>query len=71
METEDRFVLMEKRLNMIEDEIERIQKDVHVIGQNTKIEVPCYQAFENSLTKKLLKDNEDRNIPIATPTGTN
>jgi hypothetical protein len=64
METEERFTLMEKRLNMIEDEIDKIQKDLHVVGENSKIEVPCIQAFENSFTKKLLKDkDESSNTP--------
>lgn len=59
MESEERFTLMEKRLNMIEDEIERIQKDLHILGENTKIEIPCFQTFENSLTKKLMKENNE------------
>ena len=58
MEIEERFTLMEKRLNMIEDEIDRIQKDVQILGENTKIETPCYVAFENSLTKKLTKEKD-------------
>ena len=59
METEERFTLMEKRLNMIEDEIERLQKDIQILGENTKIETPCFVAFENSLTKKLIKENNE------------
>ena len=59
MEVEERFTLMEKRLNMIEDEIERMQKDIHILGENTKIEIPCFQTFENSLTKKLMKENNE------------
>ena len=39
METEERFSLMEKRLNMIEDEIEKVQKDIQLLGENCKIEV--------------------------------
>jgi hypothetical protein len=62
METEERFVLMEKRLNMIEDEIEKMQKDLQLLGENSKIETPCFVVFENSFTKKLLKDkNESSN----------
>jgi hypothetical protein len=64
METEERFVLMEKRLNMIEDEIEKIQKDLQLVGENAKIETPCFVGFENSFTKKLMKDrNETTNSP--------
>jgi Na+/phosphate symporter len=61
MEIEERFTLIEKRLNMIEDEIERIQKDIQILGENTKIETPCFVTFENSLTKKLIKENENSN----------
>ena len=59
METEERFTLMEKRLNMIEDEIDKIQKDLQLLGENTKIETPCFVAFENSLTKKLMKEKDE------------
>jgi hypothetical protein len=61
MEIEERFTLMEKRLNMIEDEIDKIQKDIQVLGENVKIETPCFVTFENSLTKKLIKENEATN----------
>lgn len=71
METEERLNLMEKRLLLIEDEIEKIQKDVQLIGENSKIETPCFFGFENSLTKKLIKENENRNTPQAVATGTN
>jgi len=66
MEIEERLNLMEKRLNMIEDEIERVQKDLHILGENTKIETPCFAIFENSLTKKLMKEsNESTNTSPA------
>lgn len=65
MEIEERFTLMEKRLNMIEDEIERIQKDLQLLGENTKTETSCFVAFENSLTKKLIKEYENTNTPKA------
>lgn len=58
METEERFSLMEKRLNMIEDEIEKIQKDLQLVGENCKIETPCFIGYENSFTKKLMKDKD-------------
>lgn len=71
MEIEERLILVEKRLMLIEDEIEKIQKDVQLIGENSKIETPCFFGFENSLTKKLIKENENRNTPQAVATGTN
>jgi len=64
MESEDRFALMEKRLTMIENEIEQIQKDVQLLGENCKIETPCFIGFENSFSKKLMRDrDEDRKTP--------
>lgn len=67
METEERFSLMEKRLNMIEDEIEKVQKDIQLLGENCKIETPCFVGFENSFSKKLMKDNDkDRNTSQTT-----
>lgn len=73
MELEERLILIEKRLatieedlrrttnrlNSHEDEIERVQKDIQVLGENCKIEVPCFQTFENSLTKKLIKERDE------------
>jgi hypothetical protein len=59
METEERFSLMEKRLSMIEDEIEKIQKDLQLVGENCKIETPCFIGYENSFTKKLMKDKNE------------
>ncbi len=58
METEERFSLMEKRLGMIEDEIEKMQKDLQLVGENCKIETPCFIGYENSFTKKLMKDKD-------------
>jgi hypothetical protein len=73
MEIEERLLLIEgrltlledenkrlnNRLNLQEDEIERIQKDLNVVGENCKIETPCFVAFENSLTKKLIKERDE------------
>ena len=59
MEIEERLSLIEKRQKMIEDEMERIQKDIQILGENTKIETPCFITFENSLTKKLMKENNE------------
>lgn len=56
---EEKFKQSERRLVLIEDEIEKMQKDVQILGENTKIETPCFAIFENSLTKKLMKDNKD------------
>lgn len=56
---EDDIKRITNRLNSHEDEIERVQKDIQVLGENTKIEVPCYQTFENSLTKKLIKERDE------------
>lgn len=58
---EDKFKQTERRLILIEDEIEKIQKDVQIIGENTKIETPCFAIFENSLTKKLMKESGNGN----------
>jgi hypothetical protein len=64
METEDRLSLIDKRLNMIEEEIEKMQKDLNIVGELSEIKIPCNRTFENSLSKKLLKDeNESRNTP--------
>lgn len=71
METEERLNLMEKRLLLIEDEIEKIQKDLQLVGENTEIKTSSFVMFENSLTKKLIKENENRNTPQAVATGTN
>lgn len=54
---EENFKLINKRLSLIEDEIERIQKDVQILGENAMIKIPCYSTFENSFTKKLVKEN--------------
>ena len=59
MEVEERFTLIDKRLNMIEDEIEKMQKDIQILGENSKIEIPCFQTFENSFTKKLIKERDE------------
>lgn len=58
MEEEDRIKVIERRLGLIEDEIDRVQKDIQILGENCKVEVPCFNMFENSLTKKLIKERD-------------
>jgi predicted nuclease with TOPRIM domain len=77
MENEERFKVLEdenkrlnNRLNLQEDEIERLQKDIQILGENCKIETQCFQLFENSFTKKLIKDQIKNEIPNTPQTPT-
>ena len=66
METDERLTLIEKRQTMIENEIEKIQKDIQILGENCKVEIPCFNMFENSLTKKLMKEPNETSNSIQT-----
>ncbi len=49
----------ERRMALLEDEIERMQKDLQILGESTEIKTPCFLTFENSLTKKLIKESNE------------